>query len=125
MTNQIINSNPQTKYDLEDRTIKFAEDIVNYAKNFKINPFNSSIISQLIRAGTSVGANYSEANECVSKKDFCHKISLAKKEAKETMYWLKIMRNNDLENKHINHQLSQESHELVLIFSAILKKTKI
>ena len=121
----MLKNNVQIKYDLEERTIKFAENIVDYAKSFKINPLNSSIISQLIRAGTSVGANYSEANECTSKKDFCHKISLAKKEAKETMYWLKILLKIDQENKDANRRLSQEAHELVLIFSAIIKKTRI
>ena len=71
------------KYDLEERTAKFAENIINLVKKIKITPVNNKIISQLVGSEGSIGANYCEATESESKKDFAHKVSIAKKEIKE------------------------------------------
>ena len=82
-------------------------------------PISSSM--KLIRTGTSIGANYMEANECVSKKDFQHKIVICKREAKETMYWIELI-SDECENKDLSRSLWKEAHELLLIFAAIIRK---
>ena len=79
------------KYDLEDRTLKFAESIIELCKKVPQTPVTLPIISQLIRSATSIGANYAEANGASSKKDFKNKIFICKKEARETKYWLKLL----------------------------------
>ena len=116
-----------TNYDLEERTTKFAEEIVELCKLTKITEYNKNIIEQLLRAGTSVGANYFEANGAESKKDFRHKIHICKKEAKESMYWLRLFAKtgliNDLLQKTRN--LWQEAKELSKIFAKIGLTTKI
>jgi len=75
-------------YNLEGRTMKFSENIIDLIKTIKINEINKPIIKQLIRSATSIGANYNEANGASSRKDFKNKIFICKKEAKETKYWL-------------------------------------
>ena len=125
MINQTLNSNIQPKYDLIERTALFGENILDFAKLIERSPINNPLINQIVRSGTSVGANYSEANESNSKKDFLHKISLAKKEAKETSHCLRmiIKANPSLEKQA--KPLQKEAHELVLIFSSIVRKGKI
>lgn len=124
MNNQMTNTNNQKEYNLSERTAKFGEEIIKFAKNIKPSMVNNPIINQLVRSGTSVGANYCEANEAGSKKDFQYKISLVKKEAKETMYWLRMIGEAESSNKDTARKLWQESHEFVLIFSTILKPKK-
>jgi|SRR3989344_4937780 len=120
------NPNLQTKkvYDLEQRTFIFSENIINIVKKIKVTPVNSRIIDQIVGSSTSIGANYSEANEAESKQDFIHKISICKKEAKETRYWLRILK---ISNPEISEQLNileKESQEFILIFSSIVKSSK-
>src|SRR4030042_1366277 len=79
------------KYDLEERTAKFAENIIELCKRAPKNTVTIPIINQLIRCGTSIGANYCEANGASSKKDFINKIFICKKESKETKYWLRLL----------------------------------
>lgn len=86
MTNQALNSNGQIKFDLEERTTKFGLEILSFCRSITADQVTRPLISQLVRSGTSIGANYCEANEANSKKDFIHKLSIAKKEAKETIY---------------------------------------
>lgn len=81
----------KSAYDLEERTAKFAENIVFTVTPIKKNVVNLPIISQLVRAATSIGANYCEANDASSRRDFRNKIYLCKKEANETKYWLRIL----------------------------------
>jgi four helix bundle protein len=76
------------RFNLEERTLNFGKRIIHLAKAIPINKVNNSLIDQLIRSGTSVGANYREANETITKKDFKFKIQICRKEAKETKYWL-------------------------------------
>lgn len=121
------NPNLQTKkvYDLEERTFAFAENVINTVKNIKVNPVNSRLINQLVGSSGSVGANYCEANEAESKQDFIHKIGISKKEAKETRYWLRLLK---ISNPEISNQLDlfeKESQELILIFSSIIKSSKL
>jgi four helix bundle protein len=107
-------------YDLEERTAKFGEEIIEFAKTLERNEINRPLISQLVSSGTSVGANYMEADGAESKKDFHHKIAICKKESKETKHWLRMI---SKANPHKNmdcRRLSQEAQELTLIFSSII-----
>src|SRR3989454_6977794 len=110
------------EYDLEDRTAKFGEAVIGFAKRIPMNPVNTPLISQLIRAGTSIGANYCEADDAVSKKDFRNKIGLCKKEARETKYWLRMVAAADPKVKVEARLLWQEAKELHLIFASIWRK---
>ncbi len=124
MTNQTQNPNDKKIYDLEERTANFGEDIIEFARTLPNISINRPLISQVIRSGTSIGANYMEADAAESKKDFKHKISLCKKEAKETMHWLRMLAKASPSKKDECRNLWKETHELVLIFSTILKDKK-
>ena len=78
-------------YDLEERTAKFGEDIIEFCKKIPKTVINIPIISQLVRAGTSVGSNYCEADCAESRKDFEHKLGICKKESKESKHWLRMV----------------------------------
>ena len=106
-------------YDLEERTAVFGERIIEFCKEIKESIYNKSIISQLIRSGTSIGANYMEANGASSKKDFVNKIFICKKEARETKYWLRQISKCEPLVKEKADNLYKEAHELTLIFSKI------
>src|SRR6266478_3738944 len=79
------------EFDLEERTAKFGEAVIGFAKKLHFSPVNSPLISQLVRAGTSVGANYCEADDAVSKRDFKNKIGTCRKESRESKHWLRMM----------------------------------
>lgn len=114
----------KTKYDLEDRTLNFGIRLMNILKILPLNQFNNRIIDQALRSGTSVGANYREANETVTRKDFKFRIRICKKEAKETMYWLNLISENNQFKSHEIKLLIAEAGELVKIFATILKNTE-
>ena len=120
MTNQAQNQNNKTKYDLEERTASFGEAIIELAKALSRNPINDPLINQIVRSGTSIGANYVEADGAESKRDFRHKISICKKESKETKHWLQMISKANPDKKEDCRELWQEAHELTLIFSSIL-----
>ncbi len=120
MSNEI--QNPKSKYDLEERTAEFGEDVIEFVGILLINPINRPLISQLVRAACSIGANYCEADAAESKKDFRHKIAICKKEAKETRHWLRMIAKANHNQREKCRKLWQESQELLLIFSAILKR---
>jgi four helix bundle protein len=109
-------------FDLEERTAKFGEAVIRFAKLIPQNPVNIRLISQLVGAGTSIGANYCEADDAVSKKDFRNKIGTCRKEAKETKYFLRMIATADEKLKPNARALWQEAKELHLIFCAILRK---
>jgi four helix bundle protein len=111
-------------YDLEERTAKFGEEIVKLAKKVPKNTVTIPILDQLIRAGTSMGANYCEANNASSKLDFRNKIYICKKEANETKYWLRILAQAFPESKEEIRKLWQEAQELNLIFQKIATSLK-
>jgi len=125
MINQIPNSNVQKNYDLEKRTSDFGVRVIRFCKAIRQNVITVPLINQLIRSGTSIGANYLEANEANSKKDFCYKIAIAKKEARETMHWLQMIIEADKSTEKVANQLHNEAHEFVLIFSAIIRNSKL
>lgn len=122
MPNQAQNQNDKKKYDLGERTAKFGGDIIEFAKGLKDTPINRPLISQTVRAGTSVGANYMEADGAESKADFRHKISICKKESKESMHWLRMIAKANHDHTTGCRKLWKEAHELALIFSSILRK---
>lgn len=113
------------EYDLEERTAKFSENLIGLCKGINRSLVNENVIKQLLRSGTSVGANYCEANGATSKVDFKSKIHICKKEAKETMYWLRLLAGmTDEDMKQKVRLLWQESKELTLIFSKIALSSK-
>ncbi len=106
-------------YDLEARTRKFSKEIIKFLRTVLKDEISKSIVSQLIRSSTSVGANYCEANGASSKKDFKNKIYICRKEIQETKYWIKMMAESNPERKEELRRLWQEAHELTLIFGKI------
>lgn len=113
----------ENKYNLEERTINFSKNIISLCKLTPASTINTPIISQLVRSGTSIGANYSEANGASSKKDFKSKIFICKKEARETKYWLELLAHSNENLKQKCREIWKEAQELTLIFSAIAKNT--
>src|SRR3990167_2249344 len=111
-----------TKYDLEERTAKFGEAIIEFASQPPESAINRPLISQIVRSATSIGANYMEADGAGSKRDFHHKIGICKKESKETLHWLRMVVKANQGKRDECRRLWQESKELSLIFSSILLK---
>ncbi len=128
MSNQIPILNDQTaqkaKYDLEERTAKFGESIIQFARKVPRDIVTMPLISQLVRAGTSVGANYCEADDAESKKDFDHTIGMGKKEARESKHWLRMIVIACPELREEARVLWTEAKELNLIFNAIIRSKK-
>ncbi len=120
---KIQNSKPI--YDLEERTYQFAKNVRLFVKTLPKTIANLEDGKQLIKASGSVGANYIEANEALSKKDFKMRIKICRKEAKESAYWLRLIdETNQLKNSDDAKSLMQEAIELKKIFSSILEKSK-
>jgi four helix bundle protein len=115
-------SGESPKFDLEERTARFGEEVIAFAKRIPRGPVTDPLISQLVRAGTSVGANYCEADDAVSKKEFKHKIGTCKKEARETKLWLRLVAKAAPELQDEARKLWREAKELHLIFAAIYRK---
>ena len=108
-------------YDLASRTQCFGSAVVTYARGVPLTPVTRSLISQLVRAGTSVGANYCEADGAESRKDFRHRIAICRREAKETCYWLEMLATALPKARGSMDELEQEAKELTLIFSASMR----
>jgi four helix bundle protein len=111
-------------YDLEERTARFGEAIIDFANSIPQNPVTSRIIAQLVGAGTSVGANYVEADDAVSKKEFLKNIGTCRKEARETKHFLRMAVRAVPELKPKARTLWAEARELHLIFSKIWRTGK-
>ncbi|MDD4290588.1 MAG: four helix bundle protein [Patescibacteria group bacterium] len=103
---------------LEERTLKFSESIIKFCNSLEYSSSVKILINQLVRSATSIGANYIEANNSSSKRDFRNKIYICRKEANETRYWLKLMLSYYKDNIEI-YELIQESQEFCLIFDKI------
>ena len=110
------------QYDLEDRTLNFSKDVIKFINRSPGSLTNNEISKQLVRATGSVGANYIEANESISKKDFVYRIKICRKESKESRYWLNLILTNE-SIKDERKRLIQESTELMKIFGAIITKS--
>src|SRR5436309_9487818 len=115
------NNRPRV-FDLEERTARFGEAIIRFAKTIPQNPVNKRLIEQLVGAGTSVGANYCEADDGVSRKDFKNKIGTCRKEARETKFFLRMVATAEPNLKPQGRILWQEAKELHLIFCKIWRK---
>ena len=109
-------------FDLEERTAQFGEAIVRFSRKIPRDPTNNRLIDQLVGCGTSVGANYCEANEPVSKKDFRHSISRCVKEAKETKFFLRMVAASEPQLADEARVLYREAKELLLIFCSMYRK---
>jgi len=112
------------QYDLEERTAKFGEAVIDFVKTLKQNPINSPLISQIVKSATSIGANYCEANNASSKKDFKNKIFICKKESSETKHWLRMIARANQDEKDKCKLLWKEVNELTMIFSKIITSLK-
>ncbi len=117
------NENPK-KYDLKERTFSFSKNLLSCFKRIKRTTINQNCILQCIRSGTSIGANYHEADGAESRKDFEHKIGICKKEAQETEYWLKLLIEIE-ENQDELLNLFNEAEELRKIFVSVARKSKL
>lgn len=112
-------SNDSKKFNLEERTAKFGENIINFCKKTEENTITRPIINQLIKSATSIGANYMEANGASSKQDFKNKIFICKKESQETKHWLRMIATAVPMLKEEAKILWKESQELTMIFQKI------
>lgn len=113
------------KYNLEERTAKFGEEIVKFCRKVPRSPVNDPLVNQLVKCGTSVGANYCEADDAESRDDFSHKIGICKKESREAKHFLRMIAIAIPELASEARILWQEAKELNLIFNSIYKKTKL
>lgn len=111
-------------FDLEGRTLTFSKEVIAFISVLPKTLANVEIMKQLVRSAGSVGANYIEANECLSKKDFSMRIKICRKEAKESRYWLELLQTKTEETINKKESLIQEAIELTKIFGAIVEKTK-
>ena len=107
------------KFDLEERTAKFGENVIDFCKTVQQTPITKPIITQLVKSSTSIGANYMEANAASSKRDFKNKIFICKKESQETKHWLRMVMRCVSNKKEEIEKLWKECQELTLIFQKI------
>ena len=125
--NNILIANEQNnvrKFDLEERTAKFGEEIIRFAQAMPKNEVTRPLVTQLVKCGTSVGANYCEADDAESKNDFRHKIGICKKEARESKHFLRLSMVAVPQMGERGQKLWQEAKELNLIFNSIYKKVQ-
>jgi four helix bundle protein len=111
------------RFDLEERTLTFAKKTIELINRLPKTLANTEIGRQLIRSSGSIGANYIEANESLSRKDYVFRVKICRKEAKETRYWLQLL-TCDPKSENDREKLIQECNELMKIFGAILEKIK-
>lgn len=121
INNEQTNKKP---FDLEERTLEYAKCVIRLCKKMPTNTINFKLIGQLVRSAGSVGANYREANEALSRKDFIHRLRISRKEAKESSYWLDLLKEANPNNEKEVSELHGESRELRNILSSILDKSK-
>jgi four helix bundle protein len=112
------------RYDLDERTLRFARDVRAFIKMLPRTVANDEDTRQLVRASGSVGANYIEANDSLSKKDFVMHIKISRKEAKESRYWLRLLDTAGKESEETRGSLVREATELMNIFGAIVRKSE-
>lgn len=118
----MVKETSSPNYDLEERTAHFGENVIQFCREIHRSPITDPLITQLVKAATSVGANYCEADDAESKLDFKHKIGICKKEARESKHFIRMLVIAAPEMKEKARPLWQEAKELNLIFNAIYKK---
>ncbi len=124
-TNDLLREEPETtanKQNLMERTARFGEAIIQFAKRIPFSPVNNRLIDQLVGSGTSIGANYCEADDAVSGKDFKKSIGVCRKEAKECMYFLRMVATAEESLAEDARLLWREAKQLNLIFGALWRK---
>ncbi len=114
----------ERRFDLEERTAKFGEAVIAFVKRLPVGPVSQPLIEQVVRSATSVEANYCEADDAGSKKEFRYRISLCKRESRETKHWLRMIAAALPDVKDEARRLWQEAKELNLIFAAIHRGKK-
>lgn len=119
-----MNKLHKDNYDLEERTAKFGENIIDLLKSLDQDAISKPIISQLIRSSTSIGANYMEANAASSKRDFRNKIFICKKESQETKHWIRMLARCSPGITNNLRLFFKEAQELTLIFGKIISTLK-
>lgn len=124
MPDEAKNPDGNKKYDPEERTAQFSEAILELARTFPRDHVNTPLISQIVRGGTSIGANCVEANGAESNEDFQHKIPICKEESKETKHWLRMIVKANPGRRDEGQKLSKEAQQLSLIFCLILPPKK-
>ncbi|WP_425396223.1 four helix bundle protein [Aeoliella sp.] len=121
MTNE---PNGQPAFDLEERTAKFGEEVIYFVRGIEADHISKPLITQLVRAAGSVGANYCEADEASSKKEFRYRISLCKKESRESKHWLRLLVAACPNHREEARQLWSEANELTKVFAAIHRNSE-
>ncbi len=119
MTNDKAEMMRGKKFDLEERTLQFCKGCIDLCKPLTRNILNAELIAQLIRASGSTGANYREANDSTTRKEFFYRIGICRKEAKESQYWLELLLHSDVKLFETIGPLIQEAHQLIKIFAKI------
>ena len=109
--------------ELEERASSFAEITIDFCRSLTLDAVNDPLVRQLVRSATSIGANYCEADEAESKKDFRHKIALCRKESRETKYWLRLIAKAAPTHAPQARKLWCEAKQIHLIFCAIVRTT--
>lgn len=112
------------KYNLENRVLVFSKESIKLCKSINISIINKSIIQQFIRSANSVGANYHEANNACSKKDFINKLYISLKEANETKYWIELLNTSNPEKTEQLENLNNECLQIIKILQSIINKSK-
>jgi four helix bundle protein len=113
---------PEKVFDLEERTALLGEAVIEFCKPIRLTAITDPLVRQIIRSGTSVGSNYCEADDAVSKKEFRQKIGTCKKESRETKYWLRMIAKAEPAQAELARTLWKEANELHLIFASIFRK---
>jgi four helix bundle protein len=122
---QMPQATTSKQYDLEERTLQFAKQVRGFVKKLAKTIGNVEDAKQLVRASGSIGANYIEANESLSKRDFVHRIKICRKEAKESAYWFKLVDVEEGALESERTELINEATELTKIFGSIFEKSKL
>ena len=112
------------KYDLAERTACFGEEVIRFVRTIRPDAVTIPLVKQLVRSATSIGANYGEADEAGSKKEFRYRISVCKRESRETKHWLRMLAVASPQSKAGARPLWKEANELTMIFAAIFRKGK-
>lgn len=120
--NKLSSTQERGRFDLEERTAKFGENVIEFCSGLPKDEITKPLINQLVRCGTSVGANYCEADDAESRKDFKHKIGICKKETRESKHFLRMCGVAIPTKKEQARKLWIEAKELNLIFNSIFKK---
>ena len=119
-----MHNSKHLKFDLEQRTFNYSKEVIKFVKSILKDFVTLGILKQIFRSSTSIGANYIEANESLSKKDFLMRIKICRKESKETIYWLKLLHLNNSDKQNEYNTLIDEGTQLKKIFSAIIIKSQ-